>query len=252
MAELLATELNAEMALLGRRIKQGREFRSLTLHDLARQAEVGVQTLVRIEAGNTNVGALNLQRVMRVLGMSPTLVAAPLTAQTPMHARSIQTREATKALKDAARAACTTLDTWLQTAGASRLSGSTFEQLLQEHLVALLAGQPGAVGLTEGLPPQLYTPRAVGGPLTLEESETPQCLGWVLKVRGDDVILQGGRAMPLVLTRESIVPYQSREAAVEACLRFVDKTGHPPGAVDALPVFPGDPLDQRTGRIVVS
>lgn len=54
---------------LGTRVKVERERQGLTMVRLAAQADVGVQTLVRIEAGNPGMGALNLMKVLDALGL---------------------------------------------------------------------------------------------------------------------------------------------------------------------------------------
>lgn len=64
-------ERRTEQALirLGQRVSHARRVRNLTQTELAGQAELGLSTIVAIEAGRSGVGMGNFFRVVDALGM---------------------------------------------------------------------------------------------------------------------------------------------------------------------------------------
>jgi transcriptional regulator with XRE-family HTH domain len=227
-------QLVEQMQELGRQIKQAREFRRLTLAALSRQADIGMQTLVRIEDGNSAVGMLNLHKVLRVLGLPQSLVPPnmPVAEDLPRHARHLDSEDTDEAIEAAANAACRVLDEWLAVKRPERDGiSSNFQGQLREHVSAMLCGKPGAMH-SMALKRLVYSDDFVGGPMRCEETD---CLGWALRVRGEPTVVQDTAL--LTLSSESFDPYVSREGAVAALRQFVQRCGHPPGPVDAVPVF---------------
>lgn len=218
------------MGELGRRVKQARNFRRLTLHALARQAGVGVQTLVRIEEGHPNVGMLNLFKVLQVLGVSQSPVPQQLSrlsqsAALPRTALHASSRATQLAAAQAATEAVASLQGWLdENAAPARVSlGAAVKEQLAAHLVDLLTAQGAAAG------PVLYADSQVGGPLQADE----QCSGWVLHVRDTRTVLQHDAVVQLPHPRLKL--HASRQAALQGLRRFIEVHGHVPGPVDALP-----------------
>jgi transcriptional regulator with XRE-family HTH domain len=231
--EAYERELVEQMTLLGQRIKQAREFRRLTLHSLARQAGIGLQTLIRIEDGSINVAVLNLHKVLRVLGLPVDWLpqALPAPQVTPRTTLPLEGKTVDAALKDAARAASAQLASALGSAAAKGLNAE-FERELRARMAAMLAGQ--WVSEAGDRPTAVVQADAqVGGPLSVDE---PDCIGWVLKLRGVPRVLQGGREVEMGAPTE-LTPYADRPAALTALRRFTDKSGWPSAPVDALPLF---------------
>lgn len=227
-------ELTEQMKELGGRIKQAREFRRLTLATLARQADIGMMTLVRIEDGNPAVGMLNLHKVLRVLGLPQSLVPPnmPAADDLPRQPRHLASKETDQAIEDAVRAACALLDSWLQVKHPERDGiSSNFQGQLREHVAAMLCGKPGSTQSVQ-LKRLVYSDDFVGGPMFCDDEA---CQGWALRVRGEPTVLQGSKT--LELRQSGFDPYSTRADALKALRKYVEKVGHPPGPVDAVPVF---------------
>jgi transcriptional regulator with XRE-family HTH domain len=226
--------LAEHLKVLGRRIREMREFRRLSLQALAQQADIGVQTLIRIEDGSPGAGALNVSKVLHVLGMPSTLVpiegSVPLTL--PCHAMHVDSPDVDDALEAATSSACKTLDVLL---GVKRPEvdgiSSNFQGQLKAHLAAMLCGKPGATH-SGNLKRLVYSDDFVGGPRYAPPAEVA---GWALRLRGEPRVLQDFRW--LRLGDLEFDPFVDRAAALESFRAYVETAGHPPGPVDAVPVF---------------
>lgn len=229
------TFLEAELVRRGRRIRQERERQGWSLRILAMQAEVGLQTLVRIEAGNLGVSVENFLRVERAVGLvahsseHSSDEGNSVLARQMLHLDSPKTEDA---VERAAQAACEVLDEFLATAHPERDGiSSNFQGLLREHLKAMLCGASAArQGIS--LKRVVYSDDWLGGP---PASRVGTCAGWVLRIRGTPLVLQGART--ILLDAEDLDPYTSREAAAQGFRAYIESERHPQGMVDAVPVF---------------
>lgn len=227
-------ELVSQMEELGRQVKNAREFRRLSREMVARQADIGVMTLVRIEAGNPAVSVLNLHKVLRVLGLPQSLAPTnlPTADDLPRQAKHLASNDTDEALEQAVSAACSVLDEWLAVKHPERDGiSSNFQGQLREHLAAMLCGRPGAVRPVR-LKRIVYSDDFLGGPLYVED---PACQGWALRIRGESTVIQDNHVIELKST--GFDPYTSRAFALAALRSFVETEGHPPGPVDAVPVY---------------
>ncbi len=224
---------------LGRRVRHARQLRNFTLESLAEAADVGMQTLVRIEEGNPGVGALNLQKVLAVLNLSldvPLDFSPPREdGQQPLHTRHARDEDVQAAVEAAASAACKVLDQLLGTKTPEKNGiSSNFQGLLAQHLERMLCGSPGLVpSRAPALKRLVYSDAEVGGPRTADESLA--VAGWALRLRGQNVVWQDGRLLPL--DSEDFDPWSSRHDALEGFRLQLHAKGHPPGVIDAVPVY---------------
>ena len=247
--EALSVELNPDITALGEEIRRAREFRRMTLHTLAAAADVGLQTLVRLEAGHAGVSVLILQKVLRVLGIESRLLLAGAgdseTAYRPCHVQGERTQQA---LLDAAGAACKVLDGFLQEradgAAAHPGIGPEFRQQLKAHLQAMLCGVPGdpKPGV---LPALVYSERSLGGPLRSANEQA--CVGWVLcgrvyewqraSLSEEAPVWLGDKVV--AVSDPQVSPFDSRDEALLAFAAWVNEHGHPPMPLDLVPVYDG-------------
>lgn len=239
MTEIIRESVERQAAALGQRIRAEREHQKLSLREVARRAGIGLQTLIRLEAGNPAVNQSNYLSVMQVLGLSGTtevprgLSGGPRTQ--PLHPLHINSEEVAECIEAAASAACRELDQLFaglppETQGIN----SNFQGLLVEHLRAMLTGIGAA---TRNTNPRLnvlvYSNATVGGPLSVETSENLG--GWVLRLEGTSKAWQDGREMSL--NTDLLDPYVSRSVALERFRIELELHGAPPGPVSAVPVY---------------
>lgn len=242
MDERHPSHLLESIKQLGRRVRQARQFRNFTLEALAQAADVGLQTLVRIEEGNPGVGALNLQKVLAVLNLSLDVpldfALSPQEGALPLHALHARDEVVQEAVEAAASAACKELDRLLGTKTPEKDGiSSNFQGLLAQHLERMLCGSAGvAAQRAPALKRLVYSDAEVGGPLVADESLA--VAGWALRLRGQNLVWQDGRQ--LTLDSEAFDPWSTRRDALEGFRQQLHSVGHPPGVIDAVPVY----LDQ--------
>jgi hypothetical protein len=104
---------------------------------------------------------------------------------------------------------------------------------LQGHLRAMLCGAAAEANPVP-LPRLVYSNADVGGPACAPD----EACGWTLRLREYEQVLQGEQV--LALAHPDFEPWPSRAAALADFCRYVDSCGHPPGAVDAVPVYVDD------------
>lgn len=227
--------VQAELARLGQRIRRAREKQGWSLRTLADYAGVGLQTLVRIERGSSGSSLENVTRVLHALELTAPLevpVADEAHPSHPSHLLHVDASGAAQALERAARAACQALDAWLASATPEQAGlCSDFQDLLRAHLAAMLAGEPAARH-GPNLPRLVYSDSWLGGP---PQAGVASCDGWVLRVRGTPLVLQGARTW--LLAGPGVEPYPSRNAAERGFRAYIDAGLCPQGPVDAVPVF---------------
>jgi transcriptional regulator with XRE-family HTH domain len=229
-----------QFAALGREVRQAREHRRLAPAQLARMADVSVHALARIEAGQRGASAAESIRVLRALGL--TLRALPgsllLAIEAARSARHIDSAAVTTALEQAAQAAVDALrplfDDGPETdpAQVGALLAGVREQL-QRHLRAMLCGA-AADASPMPLPRLVYSDADVGGPACAPD----EACGWALRLREHEQVLQGEQV--LALAHPDFEPWPNRAAALTDFRHYVDRCGHPPGVVDAVPVYVND------------
>lgn len=143
----IAFELRAQARL----VRRLRERRGLTLHALADKARVGLQTVVRLEAGSQGLSLLNWHKVLHALGadMHPVLcqaLEALATEECSLEPDPSCDPRVKRSLAHASTAACTHLDALLrQLDPQAEGVGLAFEQALCEWLEAMLANRLGRV-----------------------------------------------------------------------------------------------------------
>ena len=237
MQTAIEQDLIGQLVELGHQVRSTREFRKLTQPQVAMSAGIGLQTYLRIEAGHAGIGAVNLGKVMRILDMEESLVpgAMPPDADAALHERHLDSADADQAIEDAVKAACESLDAFFDAKHPEVDGiGSNFQGLLKAHVAAMLCGAHSAKQrYATFLPRLLYSDEFVGGP----RWEATRNHGWVLRVRGTNRVLNDLHVVPI--THSSMDPFSSREYALEGFRKFVEKAGHPPGPVDAVPVYLG-------------
>jgi transcriptional regulator with XRE-family HTH domain len=228
-------DLAEQLATLGRKIRATREFRKLTQTKVSDMASIGLQTYLRIEDGHAGIGALNLAKVLRVLDMDESMMPAALpdAPEMALHARHRDSEPVCEAIEEAVKAACESLDAFFSVKYPERDGiTSNFQGLLRDHVTAMLCGEHGVrQRYATHLPRLLYSDDSVGGPRWTEEKNH----GWVLRVRGTQKVLHDGRVVPL--THSELDPWASREYALDGFRKSIERYGHPPGPVDAVPVY---------------
>lgn len=231
----LDEQLVEQLNQVGERIRATRERRGLTQTKVSDLAGVGLQTYLRIEDGHAGVGARNLGKVLRVLGLEGWAIPAlPDAPETALHALHVESEAVDRAIENAVKAACESLDDFLGVSYPERDGiTSNFQGLLKSHVSAMLCGRHGAKQrYATHLPGLVYSDDSVGGP---EFNRDVRNDGWVLRVRGTQKVLNDYRVVPL--SQADLDPWASREYALEGFRKFIEKCGHPPGPVDAVPVF---------------
>ena len=235
MHAAIEQDLIDQLGELGQLVRNTREFRKLTQPQVAKLAGVGLQTLLRIEDGHAGIGAVNLGKVLRVLDMEESLVPGtmPSEADAALHEHHLDHADVEQAIEDAVRAACESLDAFFDVRHPEVDGiGSNFQGLLKEHVAAMLCGAHGAKQrYATFLPRLVYSDAFVGGPRYTETKNH----GWVLRVRGTQRVLNEGNVVPI--SHSSLDPFSSREYALEGFRKFIEGAGHPPGPVDAVPVY---------------
>jgi hypothetical protein len=93
----------------------------------------------------------------------------------------------------------------------------------------MLCGQAGAARAAV-LPVLAYSDAWVGGPPRAPSPEN----GWALVLRATGMALQDGGVLPP--EHEAFEAWSSRGAALEGVRRWVERYGHLPGPVDAVPL----------------
>jgi transcriptional regulator with XRE-family HTH domain len=215
---------------LGKRIRLARQAQGLSLAALADQAEVGLQTLLRIENGAEGSAIANVEKVMHALGLELEVPFDAPTSGLPLRELHIDSANVDEALEEATRAALAVLDALIATSTPEHDGiTSNFQGQLKAHLSAMLCGQSGATQQV-ALPVLLYSGTCVGGPRRGPDRNA----GWVLALQGTDKVLQDGKL--LSLRDEDLDPWSSRAAALEAVRLWVERYGHLPGPVEAVPL----------------
>lgn len=241
--------LTEECRQAGRNIRNARDRQGWTQQQLATQAGVGLQTVVRLEQGHPGVSTLNVRKVLHALQLvgpsAEELAQAASQGPTfPLHERHLDSTETQEALEAAAKAACEVLDEWLGVEYVERDGiTSNFQGMLKAHLAAMVCGRPHGRE-------QSYLPRLVYSDDWLHERPSVgKAFGWVLRFCSTQRILEGwtlradrtqcildeGRV--LSLTDEDVNPFTSAEAACEAFRRHIERHGHPDAAVEVVPVY---------------
>lgn len=234
--EDLDAAVTLQLKEAGARVKRLREFRRLTLNTLAEQANVGVQTLVRIEEGSPGVALLNLQKVLTVLG-APLQVAprAPRGDEPSTQPISHVADPAVVArVEQAAQAAMQQL----RKLGTKRQPfdfPADYGESLKALISQFLAGQLQSSGQASAS--LLLDDADVGGPLNALGA-----VGWTLRLRHSRQLVNrdGSLASFDELTNAHL--HATRQAALTAWreLFIAGKLNMP---VDAVPVFrDGDAL----------
>lgn len=220
---------DSELAALGRLIAEARNAQGLTQGQLAEQAGVGLQTVVRIEQGNAGVGVGHVASVLRCLKLPlhQGVVSAPTL---PLHPRHIEDPDVQEVLDQAVQAACEALDRLFpgqppEVRGVS----SNFAGQLRSHMAAMLTGEPGYQATHRVALNKLLYCDADFGPQVRLSAEADGYLAWR---EGTDEVLEGGRFR--VMTKVEDL-YTSREAAIEALRKYLAGEGELPGPVRVVP-----------------
>lgn len=231
---------------IGQQVRNARRARDWNQRQLALQASVGMQTVVRIEAGQGGVSLDNLNAVLGALGLElatrlPYGSAAPVTALHPMHVAAERVDEV---VRRAVTAACEELDA-LFPGAKPEVNGisSNFAGLLEEHIKALLCGQHGAEQrhLTH-LPKLIWQDRDFGQPFTLPEGAQ----GYLVELVGEDRYLEPANSYHNITTpfrpgRYCTDLFSSWSAAAEGARILLETAGNPEAPLRIIPgVFVGD------------
>lgn len=232
----LEEKLTSELKELGARVKRLREFRRLTLQVVAEAANIGVQTLVRIEEGSPGVALLNLQKVLTVLNAPATFVdvTTPPSEERPGLPQYVGSEAVQARIKKAAQAAAQELDKLGRKDGVA-VADERFMAALERRLSELLCGDAGRPFVAGSVTTKLlYSDSDVGGPMSIE-GEQPA--GWVLRMRNGRQLLARDGSVVAAGMLDSGQLHASRTEALAALGELIESKGHTPGPVDAVPAF---------------
>lgn len=225
----------------GSAVQAERERRGWTRETLAGRAGIGLQTLIRLENGSPGTSVGNLTAVLYALDLNLG-IEQKLTAPEglPLHPLDLDSEEVASVLRAAVTAACTELDT-LFPGAKPEVSGisSNFAGLLEEHLRAMLEGNPHA-NRTSVLPVLGYSEMTFR-PRRLSSLQLPrQADGWLVHAKDHNLFLEpsnGYQGVDNAYRRLGSVTdlYASRDAAVHCALQAIKDLGHPPAALEIIP-----------------
>ena len=225
-------------------VRVSRERQQLSLRALATQADIGLQTLVRIEDGSPGVSLHNIEKVLAALGEpAPDFMSLSRTdEESSLHALHRDSAQVQAGIEEAARAACEVLNALLPTKTPERDGvGDTFMAQLMGHLGAMLCGQ-AAARERRHLKRLVYSDADVGGP-----TRTPEgAAGWALVLRKSGKALQDGQA--LSIADDAFSPWASRGDALVDFQAHVERYGHLPDEVNAIPVWFDDARERYVSR----
>lgn len=231
-------DLYEEARELGQLIKRTREHQGLSQGTLARMAEIGLQTLIRIEDGSVGSGQMNVQSVLRSLRLPYSLIPAAMSLPSTeaCHGVHLHDSRVQNALDEAVELASERLQQLMASFGSTlpEANGisSNFDRQLRRHLSAMLCGRPSDLpNYPVHLKKLVYSSTDLGGPCELPAGHTG---GWLLRVKGTKHVLQDGHV--LSLEDPACQPLPSREALEDAYQAEVQLKGHLVGALEAYPV----------------
>lgn len=223
----------------GKAIQAEREHRGWSRETLAQRAGVGLQTLVRLENGSPGTSVGNLTAVLYALDMNLEVHAPASPAERlPLHPLNLDSDQVGCVLRAAVSAACNKLDE-LFPGAKPEVNGicSNFAGLLEEHLRAMLEGNPQArrTSLT-ALPVLGYSERTFGSSRVLPRDAD----GWLVRVKDRNLFLEpSNRYVGLASAYRRLTGitdlYSSWDAAVRCALCAIEDQGHPEGALEIVP-----------------
>lgn len=128
---------------LGETVREARNEEGWSQTELAKKADVGLQTVVRIEAGNGGVSADNLRKVLDALRLLVPLPIIQAYKEKPaLHPVHIDSDQVDEVVHSAVSAACNELDALFPGAKPEVDGVSTdFAGLLEAHIRAMLCGE---------------------------------------------------------------------------------------------------------------
>ncbi|GBG14576.1 amino-acid acetyltransferase [Novimethylophilus kurashikiensis] len=216
-------------------IQATRKAQKKTMYQLAKEAGIGIQTLVRLEAGNLGIGQGIVDSVLGVLGLS--LEPAdkrklyPGSALHPLHVESNQVEQV---VKDAVMAACAELDK-LFPGAKPEVDGinSSFAGVLEANIKAMLCGHPVDVRRNRTpLPKLVWSDYDFGTPFNLPEGAQ----GYMVIIDGMDLVLEPSNYYSHDPFTEAWRParrctdlFSSWMAAAEGIRLYIEQAGQVPG-----------------------